>query len=193
MHAAGADGDGSFSLDSFPGKLNPASLPMENHPVSEHHRKLNLTTILLIALLVLLSSIGFAGSVFILIYGPHYGFGLVLDLIYGMIGILMGAGVGYIVLRFLRRMWAVKSIRLAADGNIEIVTWNGRSFQAKLPQDVRYAFAEKDGFTIGLRSGENNFVIDSLQLSNSKQASDLFRRFLVPDQPPGNNVVAGEK
>lgn len=193
MNVPGDDDDCPLLLDSFPDKVNAAFLPMENHPVSEHHTSLNLSTVLLIALHVLLSLIGFAGSAFILVYGPHDGRELVSDILFGMIGILMGAGFGYIVLRFLRRMWAVKSIRLAGDGDIEIVTWNGRSFQAKLPQDVRYAFAEKDGFTIGLRAGENNFVIDSLQLSNSKQASAPFRRFLVPDRPPGNNVVAGEK
>ena len=193
MTATGADGDGALLLDSFPGKLNAALLPMEKNLVSEHHRSLNLSTVLLIALHVILSIIGFAGGAFILVYGSHHGSELLPNIIFGVIGILMGAGFGYIVLRLLRRMWAVKLIRLAGEGNIEIVTWNGRSFQAKLPLDVRYAFAEKDGFTIGLRVGENNFVIDSLQLSNSKQASDFFRRFLVPNQPPENNAVAGEK
>lgn len=161
-------------------------MPMENKSVSEHRRKLRLSTVAIIGLHVLLTVIALAGGAFTLIYGfTHRPEATLRNVIVGLGCTLMGGFYAYVVSTFLRRMWAVKVIRPRTQGEIEIITWNRQSFTAKLPQDLWYTLQDKGFLTIGLRVGRNKFVIDSLQFSDSQQLSDYFRRLLTDSRPPG--------
>ncbi len=94
------------------------------------------------------------------------------------LGLFLGGGNGICFIRFFRRMLSVREIRLFENDTIEIVTWRGKKFMARLPENIKHVLVIGSNFSVTFQIEDRWFVVDSEQLSDRDRINDFFRRFM---------------
>jgi hypothetical protein len=153
-------------------------LTMETKAYSEHHLKLRVRTVLLMTIPASGTLVGVLGFTMAICMA------IVRELSWGgtvyvcPLSLLMMFGFGWVVLRFVRRVLAVKTIRELARQQLEITTRTNRKFTAKLPENIRYALSERGLLTVAVGIDGHVFVIDSAEYSNSEQLNQFLQQFV---------------
>ena len=97
------------------------------------------------------------------------------------LGLFLGGGNGICFVRFFRRMLSVREVRLFENDTIEIVTWRGRKFMARLPENIKHLLVIGTNYSVTIQVEDRWFVIDSEQFSDRERINDFFRRFVERD------------
>lgn len=94
------------------------------------------------------------------------------------VGLVLGGFNGIFLVRFFRRMFSVKEVRLFENDTIEIVTWRDRQFTARLPENIKGIVVIGNNFSVTFQVEDRWFIVDSEQLSDRDSINDFFRRFV---------------
>ena len=98
----------------------------------------------------------------------------------GVVTICGGGGLalvcGFVVARFMRRMLSVRRVLLFEDDRIGVVTWRGKIFTAKLPDNIEYVVRTGTDLTVALQIENRHFLVDSEQFLEK----DRINEFLLP-------------
>jgi len=150
---------------------------MKTELTSEHNRKEKVTTILSIIVVGVLSLIGFtgAGSAFYMRRTGQVSWWHAL--IIGCAGIGFGLLFGAMVFKFIFRMLPVRRVLLFKGGELGIVTWRGKIFVAKLPDNIKYLVKTGNNLTAALYADNHYFVIDSEQYSDNDRITEFLRPY----------------
>ncbi len=151
---------------------------MEYEILSEHRSKLRVRTILIMLLPTALCLAGITGSVLSLYMAITHELTWRTALILEPTGLVIGFAFGWVVVRFVRRMWVVKSIRVVAGQQLEITTRMRNEFTAKLPDDIQYMLTDRGTLTVAVRVGNHRFVIDSTEYSDAEALNQFLRNFV---------------
>ncbi|MGA2243236.1 MAG: hypothetical protein ABSH11_14520 [Verrucomicrobiota bacterium] len=152
---------------------------MENKPLSEHKWKLKFTTIIPVILisLLLLTFIAGIGTAFYL-----YRTGQKITWSDGIIvfcgGAIIAVFCGIMVARYLRRMLSVRRVLLFEDDRIGVVTWRGKLFVAKLPDNIEHMLIIGTDLTVTLKIENRHFIVSSEEFSDKDGINEYLRRFL---------------
>jgi hypothetical protein len=94
------------------------------------------------------------------------------------LGLFLGGGTGICFVRVFRRMFSVREIRLFENDTIEIVTWRGKIFMARLPENIKHMLVIGTNYSVTFQVEDRWFVVDSEQFSDRERINDFFRRFV---------------
>jgi len=76
----------------------------------------------------------------------------------------------------MRRMLSVRRVLLFEDDRIGVVTWRGKIFTAKLPDNIEYVVRTGTDLTVALQIENRHFLVDSEQFLEK----DRINEFLLP-------------
>jgi hypothetical protein len=98
-------------------------------------------------------------------------------LIFGLGSVISGV-FAFLLARFFRRIFSVKTIRLCEGGMLEITTIKGRKFSAKLPEDVTHVVVAEDGLSVTLNIAKRHFIVDSNEFTDGDRIKEFLNDFL---------------
>ena len=145
---------------------------------SEHKRNTPLATLIVVMVFGLLLAVSVTG----IIAALSMSFSGALKwgesaLIVGLGSVISGV-FAFLIARFVRRILSVKTIRLCEGGTIEITTIKGRTFRARLPEDVKHVVVAEDGLSVTLNIAKRYFVVDSSEFTDGNRVKEFLNDFL---------------
>ncbi|MCX7723246.1 MAG: hypothetical protein N2379_09360 [Verrucomicrobiae bacterium] len=156
---------------------------MDNKCIPEHKRSFKASTTIAAIMIGAGPAVGImGGSIFL--YMTVTGEMIWWEgLLFCVLGFVIAAVFGYLLLRFLRSMFAVRAIRLLEGERLEIVTITGKTFVAALPNNVEYVVPDDDGLTVAVRVEGRRFVIDSAEFKDGERVREFFKTRLQKPKP----------
>lgn len=154
--------------------------------ISEHERRIQFSTLGAVVFV----GAAFLGFVFMVgaatyFFATGQAFTLSQWLVTMAVGLILGGVNGICFVRFFRRMVSVREVRLFENDTIEIVTWRGRTFMARMPENIKDIMVIGNDFSVTFEVEGRWFVVSSEELSERDCINDFFHRFVerYPNTP----------
>jgi hypothetical protein len=137
--------------------------------MSEHKGQRRITTVIVVFLFGLLTAIGAGGTgVSVLLWATGQLGRWPAVLLLGMSSLSAGA-FGFLLFRFMRRMFSVRCVRLLDEKRMEIISWGQRSFVVALPEDIEHVIVDDTDLTVVMRAGHRRFIISAQEFTQGDE------------------------
>ena len=154
-------------------------IAMETKIISQHKQQIRFSTVAAVVFMgvVFLAVVAMVGAT---TYFFAIGEEITLSqwLVAMALGLFLGGGNGICFVRVFRRMFSVREIQLFENDTIEIVTWRGKKFMARLPENIKHMLVIGTNYSVTFQVEDRHFVVSSEEFCNKDGINEFFRRFV---------------